>query len=452
MLRRLIIRAEIDNVRYRTSVRCRRVRVANRKMRLTRVQSRPMRMTIRRRVNVAVTLLALACGTPAWAQKVTTVEGLTLSETLGQLTGPLGSRPVGEAIGLATALEIATAPLGTVSGNFLFKLDPATGLLVRKATTFGPAFTDRALTSGEGQVSIGVSFSSSTYDKLSGLSLDRMQLGSVNATSPKMARTGLAGLTLTSRTLVFSGMVGVTDNLDIGIALPMVRIALEGTSSLKDGEGTAVRLAAGSGVFAGLGDVAALAKYRLVKFGGVDELPDPGGVSVVVNMRLPTGDRENLRGLGVTRTLASLVASGGKGRIRPHANGGFEFWSKGVEVATSFTQNTTVTARHQIQYAAGVELEATPKLTFIVDFLGRHIQGAGKVGFVTDTLSPNSLGVTSTESLVALPDGIQKLMLVPGLKLNLKGKLLLTLNALMTLKNNGLHATVTPVVGIDLTL
>src|SRR5687768_17258113 len=175
-----------------------------------------MRITIRRRVSVAVTLMVLACGSPAMAQKVTVIEGLTLSETLVQLTGPLGSRPVGEAIGLATALEIATAPFPTSTGGFVFKLDPATGLLARTATTFGPAFADRALTSGEGQVSVGVSFSAPTYDKLSDVSLDRMQLGSVNAASPKMARTGTAGLTLSSRTLVISGAVGVSENLDIG--------------------------------------------------------------------------------------------------------------------------------------------------------------------------------------------------------------------------------------------
>ena len=409
-----------------------------------------MSMTIRRQVYVAVTLLALAGGTPALAQKITVKEELTLSQALVELTSPLGSRPVGEAIGLATALEIATAPFGTSSGGFVFKLDPATGLLVRTATTFGPAFTDRALTSGEGQVSVGVNFRSTTYDKLSDdLSLDQMQLGTVHALSPSAARTGIASLTLTSRTLVISGSVGVTDRLDIGTAIPIVSIKLKGTSSLRNGEGTVVRLAEGNGVFAGLGDVAALAKYRFLSFGS--GLPDPGGVAVVMNMRLPTGDRDNLRGLGITRTLGSVVVSGGKGRLRPHANAGYEWWSKGIDVATD-SQNATVRVRHQVQYAAGVELEATPKLTLMVDFLGQQVRGAGKVGFVTDTPAANALGVTSLESLVALPEGNQKLTLVPGLKVNLKGKLLLTLNALMTLKNSGLHATVTPVVGIDLTL
>jgi hypothetical protein len=177
-------------------------------------------------------------------------------------------------------------------------------------------------------------------------------------------------------------------------------------------------------------------------------LTDPGGVAVVVNMHLPTGDRDNLRGLGITRTSAGLVVSGGEGRFRPHANAGFEYWSKGVGVATDSLGNS-VTARHQVQYAAGLEVEATPKLTVMVDFFGRNTLGAGQVGFVTDTAP--SAGVTSGQSAVALPDGIQKLMLVPGLKLNLKSKLLLSVNALTTLKNNGLRATVTPVVGLDVT-
>jgi hypothetical protein len=409
-------------------------------------------MTTSRRVQVTVAIaaLTLAFCTPASAQKITEVEGLTLAGALGELVGPLGSRPAAEAIGLATALEIATTPFGTSSGGFVFRLDPATGLLARTATTFGPSFADRALTSGEGQVSIGASFSASTYKKLDDLSLDRLRIGAVAAASPGATRTGTASLGLSYKMLVVSSTVGITENLDVGVAVPMVSIKLDGTSSLVNGSGTLVRGAEGSGTFGGLGDVAALAKYRFARFG--TGLPDPGGVAIALNMRLPTGDRQALRGLGVYRTLASLVVSSGARRFRPHANAGYEWWSDNVEVATSFSQNTPVRVRHQIQYAAGVELEATPKLTVLVDFLGRHIQGGGKVGYVTETPSTSSQGITSLESMVALPEGVRKLLLVPGLKMNLKGKLLLSLNAVIALKHSGLHSTVTPVVGIDLSL
>ena len=95
----------------------------------------------------------------------------------------VGSAAAGEAIGLATALEVATTPFGTSSAGFVFKLDPATGLRVRTATTFGPSFAERALTSGEGKVSASVSLISASYQKLGDLSLEQLRLGSVDTSA-----------------------------------------------------------------------------------------------------------------------------------------------------------------------------------------------------------------------------------------------------------------------------
>ena len=169
----------------------------------------------------------------------------------------------------------------------------------------------------------------------------------------------------------------------------------------------------------------------------------------MATMRFPTGDRDNLRGLGVTRTLLSFIASSGQGRFRPHANVGYEWWSKGVSVTSDSATDRTVTARHQVQYAAGFEFEAAPKLTMLVDLLGGEIFGGGRLAFQTDTST--APGVTSSGSVVALPEGVSRLSLAPGLKVNLKGKLLLSVNALVALRDSGLHARVTPVAGIDLT-
>jgi hypothetical protein len=407
-------------------------------------------MTIRCLASVGVLVLALGWPSPAAAQKVTTVEELTLQQALAQLTGPLGSRPVAEAIGLATALEVNTTPMAMATGNFQFKLDPATGLLVRTTNTFGPAFAERASTSGEGVVTVGGSFTAVTYEKLGDLDLERMQLGSVSAGSPTIARTGVANLELSQKMTVISGIVGVTDNLDVGVGVPLVSIKLDGTTTITNGNGVVARLAEGGGTFSGLGDISALAKYRFVRFG--TELNDTGGIAALVNLRLPTGDRDNLRGLGVTRTLAAVVYSGTFGRIRPHLNGGYEFWSKGIEVPTNYVTGATEEARHRIQYAAGVEVEAAPKLTLILTFLGSHIQGAGQVGFVQDIPPANPSGITALESAVALSEGIRKVIAAPGLKLNLKGKMLLSLHALATLKNDGLRPKITPVVALDLSL
>jgi hypothetical protein len=408
-----------------------------------------------RRVPVEwVVLLVLVFAITASAQSAPPIQGattnfpgLTLADAVTQLTRPVGAQHVGEALGLATELAVATAPFGASSGGFVIKLDPSTGLQVRTATTFGPSFAERALTSGEGNVSVGVNFMSSTYDRLGSQAFNGLQLRSVTGVLPQDGRSGVANLTVTANTLVVSGRMGVTDNLDVGVDLPIVTVKVNGTTSLQDGTGNTLTFATGSGAASGLGDIAGLVKYRFFSFGTGQ--PDPGGLAVMATMRLPTGDQQNLRGLGVTRTRLAFIASSGQGRFRPHANIGFEWWSKGVSVTSDDPSSTTVTARNQLQYAAGFEVEAAPKCTLLLDLIGGEIFGGGRLGFQTETSTPP--GATSSGSIVALPEGISTVSLVPGLKVNLKGKLLLSVNALVALHDTGLHAKVTPVAGIALT-
>jgi hypothetical protein len=234
----------------------------------------------------------------------------------------------------------------------------------------------------------------------------------------------------------------------MGVSVPMVKVKIDGLSWVTNANGDVILRATGSGVSSGLGDIAAFAKYRFFSFG--QESPDPGGLAVLASVRFPTGDSANFRGLGVTRTLVSFIASSGTGKIRPHVNAGYEWWSDGIQVQTDFSKTPKfVEARDQIQWAGGVEFEATPKLTMLVDVIGRQVRGAGQVAYRTDP--GTQLGVTSIESLVATPEGLRKILLVPGMKLNVKGTLLVTLNVLTALKDDGLHARVTPVVGVDLT-
>jgi hypothetical protein len=408
-----------------------------------------MRICIRRHVRVGVMLLTLASASPAWAQKVTTVPDLTGKQVLIQLANPAVAIPVGEIIAAMTATEIATAPFGTSSGGFVFKLDPSTGLLARTTTTFGPSFTERALTSGEGAVSAGATFSNTNYDKLSDFSLSSLPVGTVTG-SGLAAGTSTANLKLTSNTVAMSGTVGVTPNFDVGVVVPLVTVKVSGISTLINPGGVVARVATTDSVFSGLGDVAAIAKYRFVKFKG-PELPDGGGVALFVAMRLPTGSRDNLRGLGITRTLASVVTSFGRGPVRPHGSVGFEYWSKSVDV-TSGSAGSGVSLRHQLQYNGGIEIAAAPKLTLLVDFLGQRIMSGGPVVLGPVTPVTGIAGITSTQSLGLLGDGINKALLAPGLKVNLKAKLVLSLGALITMQNNGLHSKVTPVAGVNLTM
>jgi hypothetical protein len=416
-------------------------------------------MRLRRPLRVLVTVLAVGCSAPttAWAQ-VTTQEGLTLSETIRKLTfsrlfvGP-ATRSAADVIEFGTAIEVTSVPLGTSSGGFEFKLDPATGMQVRPAKSFGPTFGHRAKTSGEGKVSVGGTFLYASYDKFGKLDLDRMRL--LYAQQPNnQASAGYTSLLITSKTLFISGLVGVTDNLDVGVHVPLVSVKVEGVSLVCSGApanlfndpactGTGNVVASrtsGGGVSSGIGDIAALVKYRFLKFGG-----ETGGLAMLGTVRLPTGDRENLRGLGISRTLVGLIVSWGKGKLKPHANGGFEFWSDSIDVIGDPVKDTVVTVKNQVEFGAGVEFEAADKLTVLLDLLGRHTLGGGTMGFRTVEQAGSVL-----EYAVGLPKGNLKLTLAPGLKLNVKGKILVALNALVPVYDEGLRDRFTPVASVEL--
>jgi len=403
---------------------------------------------MKRRLSGSIVVLALLWCAPASAQSVTTTEGLSLDGTVQKLTVPVGAAVAGQALSFATALEVATTPVGAMSSGFATKLDPSTGLKVRKATTFGPAFAERALTSGEGSVSMGASFRATTYTELGSLKIDNLPLASVSTPVAATTKTATGSFAITSKTLMLGAVMGVTDNFDVGVSVPLVDIAVSGTATQVNGSGQFTVGTAGNAESSGIGDIAALAKYRFVTF-GKDAQPDPGGVAFAVVLHMPTGDRQQFRGLGRTRTAVSLVFSSGQGRLRPHANAGFEVWNKSVDTVTDFTTNTTARARHQVLYAAGLEFEAAPKLTLLIDVVGQNVLSAGRVDYQGVQPPP---GASAASSLVTLSDGLRKILLTPGLKVNLKSKMLLSLSGLTTLSDDGLHAHFTPVVAIDISM
>ena len=399
-------------------------------------------------------LALLSFAAPASAQLTTTAEGISLSEALAGLTGLPSERflaPIGQGIGLATALEVATAPTGSSAGAFVFKADPSTGLLVRTATTFGPSFAERALTVGEGKISVSANLSVATYDRLNKVNLREFQISQTTGQLPSSTVTGMASLVMSAETVMMTGVIGAKENLDIIVSVPMVKVKLDGVSWVETADGVIAKRAEGGGIASGLGDIGVGAKFRFLKFG--EDQPDPGGLAFLINGRLPTGNRENFRGLGIVRVLGQVLFSSGKGKLRPHANLGFEWWEKGVGVPSIPTGISE--ARHQIQYAFGVEFEAGPKLTLLADLLGRHILNGGRIEEqifdVRQDPVLNPFLVTNLETLVPTRKDIRKLTLAPGLKWNLKGAFVASFNALIPLRDNGLHDRFTPVVGLDWT-
>ena len=197
----------------------------------------------------------------------------------------------------------------------------------------------------------------------------------------------------------------------------------------------------GGGVSSGIGDIAALVKYRVMKFGG-----ETGGLAVLGTVRLPTGDRENLRGLGISRTLVALIASWDKGKLKPHANGGFEFWSDGVEVVGDPVKDSVVKVkqpggvRRWRGVRSGGQADAAPGPPRTAH-AGRRHDG---VPHRRRSRAPWS------STPLACRRATSRSRLAPGLKVNIKGKILIALNALVPIYDEGLHDRFTPVASLEL--
>ncbi len=374
----------------------------------------------------------------------------SLIDQLRVATFIAGSEAVGETLARAVALEVATAPFGSSSGGFTFTFEPSTRTFARRAGTFGPSFSERALTIGKNKFSAGFNILRRSYDRLDDLDLHgfdafRFEGGTLPVTFSR--------LDLQTRTDTIGAFAhyGLLDNLDVGILVPYERIAVSGTSSIyarPNQEVERVRLNAST---AGLGDVALLAKYRFwtLRPESNDREKLEGGLAAAATVRLPTGNSDDLLGLGVMRTALSLIGSATAGRFSPHVNLGYEIWSSGVAVPKDFQGRSSIAAKDQLQYSSGLEYEMHPQLSLLVDVLGRYVRGTGHLGYQDYRFPSNFADVTGAEALVAIPSGVHAVILAPGAKWNLYRSVLVTGNALISITNKGVWSRFTPVLGID---
>src|SRR5687768_12516563 len=68
--------------------------------------------------------------------------------------------------------SVATVPMSSSSSGFIYRLNPELGTVERASETFGPFFVERALTTGRGQASIGMTLQYASFTALDGNRLD----------------------------------------------------------------------------------------------------------------------------------------------------------------------------------------------------------------------------------------------------------------------------------------
>lgn len=375
------------------------------------------------------------------------------------------------AINSTIVSQLGNVPIASSSGGFSWTVDPSLGTFSRRTSSFGPAFAERAFTGGAKRWSAGFNYQRSTYDSFEGRDLDgeiKVYLLHEDCCAPFATEPpnpffegdvieNTMNLKLTSDTFTFFANYGVTDRLDLGLALPVVstdmdvtvtsRIVRQATVGIPgihsfDAALSDTRVVTQSGSATGIGDIVLRGKYGLYQ---TERL----GLAAGLDLRVPTGDEENLLGTGGTQTKLYFVASGGAQRIAPHVNVGYTFSAGGGYGAAEVSSDQP----NEFNYTFGFDTALTPRLTFAADLLGRSLIDSGRLELGTRevpfTTSGGQTGVGQFEEF-AIRDGNLNLAVgAAGVKWNPRGTLLISAHGLFPLTKAGLRDNFTAVIGID---
>ena len=370
------------------------------------------------------------------------------------------------------AAQLSSFPLASSAGGFTYRFDPALGVLTRTTDSFGPIYAERAETIGTGKFNLGLNYNRSTFDKIDNLALRDGALAlvfqhiDVNGDGDRLhpffegdVITAQLFLKIQTDITAFTLSYGVTDRLDVGIAIPVVRVDLVARSDavvqrIATGNtqfsnlhqftnGTAQESFTQSGSASGLGDILVRGKFQAVRGGS-------GGLALALDLRVPTGEERDLLGTGATQVKGMVIGSLRLGSLSPHINAGYTWSDK---------PRGGGTVPDEIDVTGGFDLALHPRLTLALDVLARDFRNATRVRVVNTTFTAN------TQVDATLPDNIvtavfprltvesaRNLTTVlgsAGLKFNPVGNLLLTVNGLFSLNHNGLQARFTPLVGLD---
>jgi hypothetical protein len=334
-----------------------------------------------------------------------------------------------DTIARALLVNLTSAPIGTSSGGFIYRLNPELGTVERVSENFGTFFVERALMGGAGSASFGMTASTAGYDQLNGYNLrDGSFVTVANHFRGEGQPFDTEALTMRLRTssMLFFANVGVLDDLELGIVVPVARIILEG-ERLNVYRGTPLVQASATGNASGLADIAVRAKYGFFT-------SRTTSLAAAGELRLPTGDEANLLGAGSVSWRVLGVASFETGVLGLHANGGI--------VRGGLSDETILSG------AMAVALH--PRATLTTELMRRQVSALR--GFELASAPHPSVNGVDTLRLVAGPDNSALMTAATGIKWNVTDTVVLSGQILWALNSRGLTAPATPTVALEYSL
>ena len=363
----------------------------------------------------------------------------------------------------AIAIQLTSLPLPSPASGFTYSFDPTVGAYTRTASSFGPILSERAETIGKDKFVFGMAYQHFNFQTIDGTSLRNLpvvfQHAIVPTTNPEnlqdvITTQNFIGISLSQWTGYFT--YGLTDRIDVSVALPTVRAAMnvESLAVIRRigstdpathtfggaGDGSQRRFS-GAGAAHGLGDVTVRLKASVLKGKNV-------GVALGLDSRMPTGDPYDFLGSGGYGFKPFVAISSKVGRISPHINFGYQYNGQSV-LAGDLASDRKGKLPNQIKYAVGFDAGITKKFTISADVLGDQFR-ASRVRETEYSTTFNNR--TFRYPTIAFERATLNLINGSiGAKINPVDKLLVSFNLLYQMNDAGLRARVVPLFGVSYT-
>ena len=359
--------------------------------------------------------------------------------------------------GVALTSQLAAVPLPSPASGFTYEFDSDLGVFQRTSQSFGPILAERAETIGGGRFTFGFTFQNFTFDTIEGLDIHNIPAVFTHDSAQLLGGREDVVTTVNSvdaRVNQFTAFIsyGLTDRLDLSLAIPMVSTDLTVVSSatvrrlgtvdrdihffrdVEDEIGDR-RTFTAFGSASGIGDLTLRLKGRMA-----------GSMAVGLDVRVPTGDEANLLGVGAAGIRPFVVLSRSSRAFSPHINAGY-LWNGSSVLAGNPATGEAADLPDQVTYVVGADFGVSQRFTFVLDVLGTYLLDAPRLN--QSTFQGLDAARTPLPTVSFTTESYNLLSGAVGFKLNVVESLLVDVNLLFNLDNNGLRDKITPLVGFE---
>jgi hypothetical protein len=380
--------------------------------------------------------------------------------------------PINSEIGV----QLSQVPLASPVSGFIF----ANGVM-QEATSFGPVLADRAETLGKRRIFVGASYEYFDFDKADGVDLKSFGAVFNHELEPTIcamfpATPCLGGEPIFTRDIVATqnridikvhqitmvGTYGLSDKLDVSIAVPVVdvRVGMTSNATIFNFEPPPVNhtfapitdnpretyispfnaILTNSDSAFGIGDVRLRGKYVAWR-----DAKEKSALAVGLDLRLPTGDAYKFLGSG-TWGLRPFVVYSYSARISPHASAGFEGNGNSILAGSVTSQPVTKAKLPDVfTYSAGADASLRRWVGLSADYIGTSLLNASRV----ETSTYTDFVGNNHENLNTFVSTVNQANISVGAKVRPIARLLITGNVLFRLNDEGLHFKPSPLIGVS---